>query len=247
MALMPQVTGRMPSTPLAMPPEHFGVRYFEPMPPAVRFERILRIQGYSDLDRVRPAISNAAREMAALASTLSQPRTAYRYVPVRSLSDETLELEAAERFFCRAFASRLADCFEVAPVLIGIGAALGQRIVELAEAGDLLEAVLLETGGWLCIEDATRQFTSHLRNEVAARDCHITSRLGPGYSYRLGNDEVTWPLEEQPALFGLFGNAELPVSLMSSCAMSPKLSRSGLYGIRPLRPPIPLRAASLLN
>jgi hypothetical protein len=58
---------------------------------------------------------------------------------------------------------------------------------------------------------------------------------------------VTWPLEEQPALFGLFGNAELPVSLMSSCAMSPKLSRSGLYGIRPLRPPIPLRAASLLN
>ena len=237
---------RAPTT--GVTPEHFAVRYFEPAPPVVRFERILRIQGYSDLGRVRAAITSAARDMAALASTLSTPRAAYRYVPVRSISDEGLELDGGERFTCRAFASRLADCFEVAPLLLGIGDAVGRRIVELTEAGDLLEAVLLETAGWLCIEDATRQFTSHLRGEAAARHCRVTSRLGPGYSYRLGDEQVSWPLEEQPALFGLFGNAELPVSLMSSCAMHPKLSRSGLYGIGPLHlAPSPPRAASLFN
>jgi hypothetical protein len=227
--------------------EHASVRYFEPVAPSVRYERILRIQGYTDLDRVRPAITRAAREMAALASSLSRPRVAYRYVPVRSLDSEGLVVEGAH-FNSRAFASRFVNCFEVAPVVLSVGNAIGAQVAALADTSDLLEAVLLETAGWLCIEDATRQLTTELREEAASRRCRITSRMGPGYSYRIGSEEVTWPLEAQPALFGLFAGAELPVSLMPSCAMQPKLSRSGLYGIAPpLLAPTPSRTASLLN
>ena len=227
--------------------EHDAVRYFEPAPPAVRYERILRIQGYTDLERVRPAITRAATEMAALASSQSRPRAAYRYVPIRAIDDDGLDVEGG-RFHSKAFAPRLAGCFEVAPVVLSVGAEIGERVSALADAGDLLEAVLLETAGWLCIEDATRQFTIQIREESASRGCRITSRMGPGYSYRLATEVVTWPLEAQPTLFGLFDGAELPVTLMSSCAMQPKLSRSGLYGIAPL----PLastasRAAPLLN
>jgi len=227
--------------------EHDTVRYFEPTPPVVRCERILRIQGYTDLGRVRPAITQAATEMAAFASLHSRPQAAYRYVPIHALDSDGLSVEGG-RFHSRAFASRLAGCFEIAPVVMSVGSGIGEHVSALADAGDLLEAVLLETAGWLCIEDATRKFTMQLRDESAARGCRITSRMGPGYSYRLAAEEVTWALEAQPVLFGLFVGAELPVTLMSSCAMQPKLSRSGLYGIAPL----PLattasRAAPLLN
>jgi hypothetical protein len=227
--------------------DHGDVRYFQPSPPLVRPERILRIQGYSDLGRVRPAIARAADEMATLASARSQPRVAYRYVPLRSIDSEGMDVEGA-RLHSKAFASRMAGCFEVAPVVLSVGDVIGQTVVDLANSGDLLEAVLLETAGWLCIEDATRQFTSHLREEATLRGCRITSRMGPGYSYRLGNEQVDWPLEAQPALFGLFGGAPLPVLLMSSCAMQPKLSRSGLYGIAPVQlASTSSRTASLLN
>jgi hypothetical protein len=227
---------------------HAEVKYLDPAPPVVRSERILRIQGYSDLGRVRRAIVTAAVDMAALASSLSRPKAAYRYVPVRKIDGDELALEGDVALHCTAFGSRLATCFEVVPLVLSVGDEIGQRVIDLAEAGDLLEAVLLETAGWLCIEDATRQFTSHLRQEVSSRGSRITSRMGPGYSYWLDGAEVVWPLEQQPSLFSLFGTAELPVTLMSSCAMSPKLSRSGLYGVAPLRlAPSPTRAASLLN
>jgi hypothetical protein len=233
----------------ALAPDLVSVHYFDPAPPVVRYERILRIQGYSDLERVRPAITSAAREMADLASALSRPRAAYTFVPIRRLDADGVELEGAVRLVSRAFAPRLADCFEVTPVVLSVGETLGSQVVDLTNKGDLLEAVLLETAGWLCIEDATRQLTSLLREQALARQCRITSRMGPGYSYRLEDDEeVTWPLETQPALFSLFGAAQLPVSLMSSCAMQPKLSRSGLYGIAPLSPVLTAsNAASQLN
>jgi hypothetical protein len=109
---------------------------------------------------------------------------------------------------------------------------VGSRVVELADAGDLLEAVLLETAGWLCIEDATRQFRAHLRETSLRRERRITSRLGPGYSYKVGGEMCTWSLEEQATLFAMLGESlRLPVSLMPSCAMLPKLSRSGMYGV----------------
>jgi len=58
-------------------------------------------------------------------------------------------------------------------------------------------------------------------------------RMGPGYEYRLRNSDrrVRWELTEQAALFRLFRDAPLPITLMSSCAMQPKMSRSGIYGL----------------
>lgn len=248
-SLAHQIAARGALAPAAMLSELVPVHYFDPAPPAVRYERILRIQGYTNLDRVRPAITSVAREMADLASALSRPRAAYTHVSVRRLDVDGVELDGGVRLQSRAFAPRLAHCFEVVPVVLSVGETLGSKVVDLTNQGDLLEAVLLETAGWLCIEDATRQFTGLLREQSLARQCRITSRMGPGYSYRLEDDqEVTWPLETQPALFGLFGGAELPVSLMSSCAMQPKLSRSGLYGIAPLLPaPTASRPAPLFN
>jgi hypothetical protein len=208
---------------------------FQPRAPQVHFERILRIQGYTEHHRVRPAIARAAQAMADLAPRLGAPDVAYLRVPIRSIDADRLELEGGAAFHCAAFPRQLGECTEVAAFVLTAGKPLDERVIALAEAGDLLEALLLETTGWLCIEDATRQFKSRLRDEALERGQRITSRMGPGYSYRVGGATCTWDLEEQAQLFGLFGEAALPVTLMQGGAMSPKMSRSGLFGLAPLR------------
>jgi hypothetical protein len=215
-----------------------GVEIYAPAPPVIQSDRILRIQGYSDLERVRPAIRRSAASMAALAPQLSSPSVGYRRIPIHAIRDDVLEVEGGVRFHCDAFARILHGCTEVAVFALTVGPRLDARVVELTDAGDLLDALLLETAGWLCIEDATRQLKVHLREEANARSHRITSRMGPGYSYKLDGQLCTWPLEEQIALFGLFDGAALPVTVMESSAMQPKMSRSGLFGIAPNSAPV---------
>lgn len=213
---------------------------FHPGPPVVTSERILRIQGYTDLTRVRPVIRLAAEAMAQAAMTLSKPSVASRHVRVQAIRGEVLELDGGESLNCRVFSRTLSGCTEIVPFVLTVGSALDERVMGLAEAGDLLEAVLLEAAGWLSIEDATRQFKVHLREEAMRHGHRITSRMGPGYSYKVDGETCMWPLEDQVTLFGLLGESgRLPVTLMRSCAMLPKLSRSGMFGLAPLQPAVP--------
>lgn len=207
---------------------------FVPTRPVVAHERILRIQGYSDFGRIRPAILRAATAMAALAAELAAPQVAFTRRRVEKLDGASLGLANGPTLRSRAFSVTLRDCREVAVFVLGLGRALDERVIALVEEGDLLEALLLESAGWLCIEDATRQFKAHLRDVAAAEDMRITSRMGPGYSYRIGSETCSWPLEQQPDLFAVFGTEQLPVKLSESNAMHPKMSRSGLFGLGPL-------------
>lgn len=207
---------------------------FVPSAPTVHFERILRIQGYSEFTRIRPAILKAAQDAAQLAPRLVAPRVAYRHVAIRALADDALDLAGGIRLHCAAFGHVLAGCTEVVPFVLSLGPQLDARVIALAEDGDLLDALLLETAAWLCIEDATRQFRGRVREAASARGARTTSRLGPGYSYKVGDATCVWRLEEQVQLFALLGDAPLPVTLMDSCAMQPKMSRSGMIGIAPL-------------
>ena len=221
----------------SLPAQRFApedVAAFVPLPPLVQHERILRIQGYSDFTRVRPAIVKAAEAAAHAAPQLCAARVAYRHVPVTRLDGDTLDLAGDVRMQCPAFGKVLAGCTEVVAFVLTLGPQLDARVVALAHAGDLLDALLLETAAWLCVEDATRQFRGRLRDDAARRGQRITSRMGPGYSYRINDSTCVWRLEEQVNLFALFGDADRPVTLMESCAMQPKMSRSGMIGIAPL-------------
>lgn len=194
------------------------------------------MQGYANPERVRPAIARAAAEMARIAEAKSSPSVAYRFHAIQAIHADGLELQRGARLRSAAFESRLFGCTQVVPFVLSCGEPLGQAVVDLAEAGDLMEAVLLEAAGWLCVEDATRQFKDALRRQVDERGGRITSRMGPGYGYRVGSRQVDWPLEDQRELFALLEGGPLPVTLMPSCAMFPKLSRSGLFGVAPAHP-----------
>jgi hypothetical protein len=208
------------------------VEWYRPGPPDIRVERILRIQGYGDLSKVRPAIRRAAEYAADLARRLSEPAVCFRRVAIRGLEGGRLDLDGGITLNCEAFGRLLAGCHEAVAFVLTVGAGVDRKVVELTETGEgLLEALLLETAGWLAVEDATRQFRSAARAQAERAGQRITTRLGPGYRYAVDGAECEWALTDQLALFELFGDADLPVQVLPSCAMLPKISRSGLFGV----------------
>jgi len=205
---------------------------FQAGPVDVRTERILRIQGYRDMDRVRRPIRRAADKAAGIACEIAEGEVGFRRVGIAACGAGSLELEGGERFECAAFERFLADCESVVVFAMTAGAAIDRRIDELMAADDPVVALLLDTAGWLAIESITRQFSERLKADCEPARLRLTRRMGPGYTYRMGREMAPWGLEEQEGLFRVLGEDASPVAVLPSGAMLPKMSRSGLYGLR---------------
>lgn len=191
---------------------------------------ILRIQGYRDLERVRPAIRRAATASARETENLIRPRAYYRILNVRFCEGSTLELEDGTVFENEAFQRYLKGARHVAAFILTMGYALDRAVVDYIANDQLLNALFLETAGWLGTEAATRTLSIHLRSKAREYGHRLSPRLGPGYSYKLDGRSVLWPLEQQQTLFKLFANDPIDMELLESCAMLPKISRSGIFG-----------------
>lgn len=205
-----------------------AVKTFRPPRARVSVERVLRRQGYRNLGRVRPAIRRAAEHAARLSEELHDPQACYRRLAIGSCrADGRLELCGGTVLRCEAFPKYLGWCSDAVLFVITTGHRIDEKIIEYAECGaGLLEALLLETAGSLALDDSTR----HLKRHIAAEARRLGTRMGPGHSYRLESGVRMWPLEDQEALFGAFDGHALPVELLPSWTMLPKLSRSGLFG-----------------
>jgi len=200
-------------------------------------ERILRIQGYSDPSRVRPRIRKAAEFAAEMAGDLVAGEVGFRRVAVTRLSDGILELDGGHTFQCEAFDKFLSGCGSVVAFVLTAGAAFDTRIDEMMHGDRPVEGLFLDSAGWLAVESVTRRFSEALKVDCAGQGLRLTRRLGPGYSYRIGTRMEPWDLAQQRTLFEALGDAPLPSTLMDSSAMQPKMSRSGLYGLRTDTPP----------
>lgn len=205
---------------------------FRAGPVDVGWMRILRIQGYVDPERVRPRIRLAAERAAEMAADLADGRVGYRRVPVTGLAAGRLELAGGHRFHCGAFTRHLAECRCVVVFVLTAGAAFDERIGALMRDDQPVEGLFLDSAGWLAVESVTRQFSDGLKSAAAGSGLRVTRRMGPGYRYRVGARTEPWRLEEQRDLFAALAGAPLPARLLDSAAMLPKMSRSGLYGLR---------------
>ena len=212
-----------------------GYGVFRPDVVNIRPDRMLRLHGYRDLSKIRPVIVKTAEEVAARAEEILAPEVHYRRVPVERVDSEHLTLAGGLVFTNRAFAKYLAGVSEVTVVVATMGKALDDEVIGLMEEFDPLRALFFETAGWLGIETTTKHFADALSKSVRKAGYRVTQRHGPGYSYKINGEEGRWPLEEQLQLFSIFDDVDLPVRLLDgSCAMMPKMSRSGLYGLAPL-------------
>jgi hypothetical protein len=170
-----------------------------------------------------------AEAVVVVANRIVTPEVRYRRVGIASVSGGVLALEDGTLFHCRAFDRALAGCREVVVFVLALGEGFDRIAQSFSATGQLLEAVLFEVAGWMAVEQATKQFVRHL-GEVEG--LQLTRRLAPGYRFSGADESHEWPLTEQAGLFALFAGADLPARLLESCAMTPKMSRSGLYGVR---------------
>jgi hypothetical protein len=215
----------------AQPIETSRTATFSPRGIGIEPEPLLRVLGYRGGAPVRPQVLATAQAMAALAVTASTPRVAYRRERIASCTPEGLVLSTGTRFRGPTFAAELANCDEVALFVLSLGGRFDSTQKNLAAAGKTLEAYMLEIGGWLAIEAATRLFRKHLQAEAMREALALTRRMAPGYTTRVAGAKVEWPLEDQEALFSLFDESAPARLLEGSCAMTPKMSRSGLFGL----------------
>ena len=197
---------------------------------AIDEANVLRIQGYRDLEKVRPAIKRAATTAARQTEKLIVPSIYYRVLSVKVCKGETLELEDGTVFRNEAFQRFLKGVKHVVVFVLTMGRSLDEAVISSIKNDQLLHALFLETAGWLGIEGATRVLSSHLRAKAREGGFRLSPRLGPGYSYKLAGRSVCWALEQQQTLFELFDGGGIDIELLESCAMVPKISRSGIFG-----------------
>ena len=211
-----------------------GVHEWSCPPPQVDPARILRVHKYTNPERVRPVIREAAIKAAAAAADLSAPLACYTTRSILSVENDCLALSDGTVFHCPVFGEHLVGSTEFLAFVITIGPSLDEKVISLVnDVFEPLDALFLETAGWLTIEAATRKLTQHMKAEFATRGLKLSLRMGPGYDYPSPDRTARhrWDLREQRGLFDLFGNHPLPVTLMESCAMTPKMSRSGAFGL----------------
>jgi len=199
---------------------------YNPPKSDISLNHVLRIQGYRDLSSVREDVREIATTMTAKAASLTAPTATFRKVPVDSLDGDSLLLSTGVSLNAGIFRQVLCNCTQVLPFILTLGEALDDEVASMLAKGEIVEALFMETAGWLAIEQASRELAIHLQSLIKKDGLCLTRRLGPGYK--------EWDLLEQKPLFELFSGTQLPVRLMESCAMYPKKSRSGLYGLRPL-------------
>lgn len=195
--------------------------------------KILRIQGYRNLEKIRPVIKCAASAAARETETLIRPAAYYRTLGVRRCEYGSLELDDGTTFENDAFQRFISDVEQVVIFVLTMGHALDEAVSSSIKDDQLLNALFLETAGWLGIESATKQLATHLKRLAQEGGYRLSPRLGPGYSYKLDGRSVLWPLEQQKTLFGLFADTAIDVQILESCAMLPKISRSGMFGLLP--------------
>jgi hypothetical protein len=198
---------------------------FVPPAPRLRVAPILRSQRYGNLSQVSPVIRGVAEEMATLAEKLAHAHVMFLRRRIERMTPDTLTIGNGPTFHGRCFDTHLPTADEVVCFVLTIGPSLEKRVSELAEDDELLEALFLDTAGWLAIEDAARAFRAHLTARIRAESLHLSPRLGPGY--------LDWSLTEQAEFFSLFAGHRLDVVLSDHCVMTPKKSISGLFGLLP--------------
>jgi cobalamin-dependent methionine synthase I len=107
--------------------------------------------------------------------------------------------------------------------LVTIGEDVDHITRRMQRAGRVFESSLFDSVCSFLADD----LAARVQREVAARyeGLHPSYRFSPGY--------CDWDLEEQVKIFSVFPKRGAGIELNGSCAMSPRKSVSGIFGLGP--------------
>ena len=203
-------------------------------PPEIDVVKLLGVHKYKDMSKVRPVILKSAHRAIAQSIEFSDPRGYFTTTPIESLDEEGLDLFDGTRLNCTAFRDKLGGYDTLLSFVITLGPKLDEEVSKgFADGSDPLGPLFLDTAGWLMIEASTRSFSTYLKSEHFGGRQDLSTRMAPGYDYPIKgqSDRAPWDLLEQAKLFGTFKNKDIPIELLDSGAMIPRLSRSGIFGV----------------
>ena len=204
--------------------------------PRVLVSQLLRLQGYRDYTRIRPIIRNSAMEAILVLEENVIPQGFFLLEEIHSLHNGKLYLKSGAEFRCNAFDERLNSSTHLVFFILTLGEKIDWAINRSATSKvDPLAALFLETACWLGIEVVTREIRGILVRYANKARFRLGSRMAPGYTYKIRskNKYSQWDLTDQVPLFDLFNEYQIPVELMESCAMLPRMSRSGVFPLKP--------------
>ncbi len=148
--------------------------------------------------RVRREVDEAV--LAAL--DLIEPKGIYKVTAGRDLPGSTIFERLEKVAFC----------------VCTIGEKLERMVTQLADSGELVKAVVLDSAGSVAAEAVAGYMDDRIKEEAAGEGLKTSCRASPGY----GN----WDIGEQRAIFELLPAERIGVSLSESGMMIPRKSVS---------------------
>ena len=206
---------------------------FQVESPKPEVDVTLKMSGYKDVSRVRKNIRAIAQNATESFHELATPTVSYRILNIESLTEQELTLTGDIRLESSIFDYYFRNATEVIVFALTVGEKPDDQTTAWMDGDRLIDAFFLESASWTGVELVTKEFVKLLRQWAAEQNLRMTRRLGPGYTYPVNKVKVFWELEQQQPLFSAFRDASIPIKLLDSSAMLPKMSRSGLYGFIP--------------
>ena len=114
--------------------------------------------------RIRPRIREAAIAAARETEEIIEPTLYFRTLLVQSHGNGVLELENGISFKNEGFDRFLKGVCKIVVFVLTMGHALDYRVRAYIDDDQLLNALFLETAGWLGIEAVTKEFSIFLRS-----------------------------------------------------------------------------------
>jgi cobalamin-dependent methionine synthase I len=126
-------------------------------------------------------------------------------------------------FESRIIAQLMQGCQKAAIFAVTIGGLLEMKVRQLAKAGRVLEAAVVDAVGSDAAEQAATVVQNRVREIANAQGLGISLRFSPGY--------CDWDIGQQTMIFHALNGRSAGIRLNDSCLMVPRKSVSGVIGM----------------
>lgn len=201
-----------------------NIHIIKDFPFEINKKAVLRHQGYKPTSRVSERVRLMLDEAIKRANELAHPAGMWR--EERIVIDDSLDsLTLADGFKIKSKLVKrvMRGCSRAAIFAVTIGPMLEAEVTELMKAGDMAEAVMLDSVGGESAEGCAEYLNKLVQKEAHRRGLHLTMRFSPGYG--------DWHLEGQRELFRALCPEKIGITLTESCLMIPRKSITGIIGL----------------
>jgi len=151
------------------------------------------------------------------------PDFAWAERPVENLGDNRVSLGDGIVLESPKLSRMLERCDRAVVFAVTIGGYLEAMVAQLSEAGQIVQATVLDAIGSGAAEKMAARFEERLRENVAPDGLVISRRFSPGY--------CDWNVSQQGELFKALGGDTAGIELTASQLMTPRKSVSGIIGV----------------